>query len=92
MSEAEAEPIWGGTVDDQRYTVRVFASEESNHVGRLTVVHNPDEETILDEQVTVMYGAIFGADVSDVAIWQGKALEAIDAHYVARGETPPDGS
>jgi len=87
----EATPLWGGTVDNETYTVMVVQDPENALLATLTVTYDKPEtpEVLLNEQVSVMFGAIFGPDTSDVLLWQAKALDVIDAHYLQRGATPP---
>lgn len=40
---------------------------------------DPEVEPILDQTVGLVYGAIFGPDISDVYLWQEMAIAAIDA-------------
>lgn len=43
-----------------------------------------DDQLIHEEPVPIAYGAPFGADISDVAVWQQKALEVIDGEHPAQ--------
>lgn len=89
MAEEEAaSPVWRGTVDGEKFVVQVDRTDNS-HVGRLFVKEIASDETLLTEDVGLMYGAQFGPDVSDVAEWQAKSLPVIDAWYAAHGQTPP---
>jgi hypothetical protein len=36
------------------------------------------DKVLLDEEVTLTYGASFGPDISDVALWEDKSVEVID--------------
>jgi hypothetical protein len=71
--------IYENTVDSGAFTVRVVASADSNYRAHLKVWVT-DGELLLDEEVPLSYGAIFGPDVSDVAEWQERALVVIDRY------------
>jgi hypothetical protein len=81
--------IWGGTVDGGRFEAHVRPTDES-YVGDFTVVVVETGEKLIDEKVTLSYGAIFGPDIGDVTEWTGRTVEAVDAWLRAHGETPPE--
>lgn len=70
--------IWQNTVDKGAWNVWVEAGPGGS--GVLFVERAADELIILEEQVTLAYGAVFGPDVADVGEWQDKTIRAIDAH------------
>lgn len=68
--------LWEQTLDGL-YLCRVVRLTASS--GRLTVTDTRFSDTvILTKDVGLMFGAIFGADVDDVAEWQELAEAAID--------------
>ncbi len=72
--------IWHGTVDGGKWIAQVRPAEDDNHMGRLLVwPADNTEQPILDEEVPLIHGAIFGPDIDDVAQWQYRAIQAIDA-------------
>lgn len=72
MSE---DTIWESTVDDGRYHASVVQQPgEKAHL-----VLREGDEVLLDEVVSLAYGAIFGPDVDDVAQWQERVIEVIDS-------------
>lgn len=85
--------VYQDTVDGGAYEVRVERSTE--HTGQLVVERiersgcREQRKVLLRETVGLMYGAIFGPDVSDVSAWQHKAITVIDADYAERGVIPP---
>lgn len=86
----EVPPIWGGTVDGEKFTVKVCPDPSGNpNKGILQVLHTESGEELLSEDVTVMMGAIFGPDVSDVEAWANRSMEVIDQWYRDHGEEPP---
>lgn len=66
--------IWEEKLDDL-YNCKV--TRISEYKGKLTMV-DPFDRILLDEEVDLMYGAVFGPDISDVALWQDKCIEFID--------------
>lgn len=61
---SNAEVIWESKLDD-KWDCSVIRLTES--VGRLVVCDS--QETILNERVSLSYGAVFGPDIADVALW-----------------------
>jgi len=70
--------VWENTVDDGAWKVEVVRT--GDYTGVLTVVRAADDLEILREDVGLSYRAIFGPDVDDVAAWQARCIEVIDAH------------
>jgi len=67
--------IWQSTLDN-RYDCRVTRINDSH--GHLTVTDNTDKKVLLEQEVTLSYGARFGPDVDDVADWETRSVEAVD--------------
>lgn len=67
--------IWEASLDN-RYDCKVERIDE--YGGRLTVVDTETKNLMLDENVSLMYGARFGPDMSDVAHWEEMIIEVID--------------
>lgn len=84
---ADEDLVWSASVDDGTYTVQVMRVEEYN--ATITVKHLASDTTILEQQVGLSYGAIFGPDVSDVAAWQVMSLDAIDEWAAQRSREDP---
>jgi hypothetical protein len=66
--------VWEAKLDEV-YDCKVTRIDE--YKGRLTVTDLFDK-VLLDEEVTLTYGASFGPDISDVALWEDKSVEVID--------------
>jgi hypothetical protein len=66
---------WKTKLDD-KYDVLVEYGEDSYH-GFLVV--KDGEKELLREATSISYGARFGADMDDVARWQTRACEVVDA-------------
>lgn len=45
--------------------------------GKLTITDQFDR-TLLNEEVGLSYGAMFGPDVADVALWEDMVIKVID--------------
>lgn len=75
--------VWGSSVDEGTWWVQVTDVERPEGVvsdyGAVLAVFKDDEvEPRHEEGVMLAYGAMFGPDLSDVAVWQQKALTVID--------------
>lgn len=46
--------------------------------GRLVVANEETKEILLDKEVSLSYGAVFGPDASDVAQWEDLCCEVVD--------------
>lgn len=67
--------IWSGVLDN-KYYCRV--ERKSKDLGKLTVTDNDKNIVILECQVTLMYGALYGADVYDIVAWQEMIEDAVN--------------
>jgi hypothetical protein len=69
--------VWESKLD-QLWDCRVERTGERE--GRL-IVSRLDDPTvvILNEETGLSYGAIFGPDVADIAMWRDKCTAAVDA-------------
>lgn len=73
-------PVWSGTIDQGSFDCRVMRSgDDPDYTGVLTVRHVASGEVLLTENVFLSYSAIFGPDAGDVADWQHRVIEVIDA-------------
>lgn len=70
------EPLWSGTLDG-RWKVSVVQDKDNDYRGTLTITDQG--LTIYSTSVGIAYGAIFGADSSDIAYWKSLAMEFIDS-------------
>lgn len=66
--------IWESQLDEI-YDCKVTRIDE--YKGKLTMTDQFDR-VLFDEEVVLMYGARFGPDISDVALWQNRCVEVID--------------
>lgn len=73
--------VWWNRLDN-RFQIEVRRSDEDAYKGELIIFdHDKEDEVIHEEQVGLMYGAMFGPDMADVALWQDKSVEAVDEYY-----------
>lgn len=63
---------------DGHYDVRVLRTEKT-HVGTLRITDTRDGTVLLEETVSVSYGAVFGPDIADIELWQQRAITVVDA-------------
>lgn len=69
--------VWENTVDQGAWQVMVERTEP--YQGLLTIVRTSDGKEVLREEVVLAYDALFGPDVADLASWQARCIEVIDA-------------
>ena len=67
--------IWEAKLDE-RYDCFVERVDERN--GTLHVVDLEENKSLLDVSVGLSYGAMFGPDMGDVALWQDLCVNAVD--------------
>lgn len=67
--------IWEEKLDDL-YICKVTRIGE--HRGKLTMI-DPFDRILLEQDVGLLYGAIFGPDIEDIAYWQDLCIGVIDA-------------
>ena len=71
--------VWNAILDD-RYIVEV--QRTGGATGNLLVFdHNKNDQEIFSKEVSLSYGARFGADVADVEDWAEKVTDFIDNTY-----------
>lgn len=71
------ETIWKAQLDD-RYDCQVQRINEAH--GHLTVTDTTDQKILLQQEVTLSYGARFGPDMDDVADWEERCVQAVDGN------------
>ena len=69
------ENIWEAKLDE-KFNCKVERLTE--RTGHLSVTNDETKEVILNKDVGLSYGALFGPDVDDVAYWQDLCVEAVD--------------
>lgn len=67
--------IWEEKLDDL-YNCKVTRISENR--GKLTMV-DPFDRILLEQDVGLLYGAIFGPDIEDISYWQDLCISVIDA-------------
>ena len=66
--------IWESKLDEV-FDCKVERIDEGR--GKLTVIDQFDR-VLLDKEVGLSYGAMFGPDVADVALWEDMVIKVID--------------
>lgn len=66
--------IWEAKLDDL-YECKV--TRISEHKGKLTML-DPFNRILIDREVGLLYGAVFGPDIEDVAYWEELCVAEID--------------
>lgn len=75
--------IFESTVDGGKFKVSVVRT--GDYTGNITVSVVENNEVLLDKEVGLMYGAVFGPDVDDLDDWQTQALTVIDEWIANNG-------
>ena len=70
------ETIWESTVDDGMFKCEVKRTGPRS--GVLTVENVILNKTLLEQAVSLSYGAAFGPDIDDVSHWQQLSIDVID--------------
>lgn len=74
--EFEAPALVWQAILDGKYGCSV--ARISGSKGRLVVANEETKEILLDKEVALSYGAIFGPDADDVNLWQDICIEVVD--------------
>lgn len=69
------EKIWEAQLDN-RYDCTVERLDA--YQGLLKVQDTQENRTLLEEHVSLAYGAQFGPDIDDVRTWEDKCVEIVD--------------
>lgn len=67
--------VWESKLD-KKFECKV--ERTSKYQGHLSVIDVETKEVLLDQDVGLSYGAMFGPDMGDVAYWQDLCVEAVD--------------
>ena len=67
--------IWEATLDNI-YKCEVTRIDE--YKGKLKVTNTENVFVLLEQEVGLSYGARFGPDIDDVALWQDLSCKAVD--------------
>ena len=67
--------IWEATLDNI-YKCEVTRIDE--YKGKLKVTNTENAFVLLEQEVELSYGARFGPDIDDVALWQDLSCKAVD--------------
>lgn len=92
--EQNAEPaaqtlhVWQGLLDN-RYLIRVTRIDPARGLLTITDRGGEKEVEIYRQEVGLAYGAQFGPDVEDVALWQDIAVKVVDQG--GKNEAGPEG-
>lgn len=66
--------IWEAKLDDI-YDCKV--TRLSEYKGKLTMI-NQFDRILLEKEVGLLYGAVFGPDIDDISYWEELCVEVID--------------
>jgi hypothetical protein len=76
------ENIWESMLDN-RYKCTV--TRISKRGGNLRVIDTESQRELLNQDIGLMYGAMFGPDVDDVAKWQDICAAVVDRDLKNQG-------
>jgi hypothetical protein len=74
--EFEAPALLWQAILDEKYGCSVARID--GRFGRLVVANEETKEILLDKEVGLSYGALFGPDADDVAVWEAICVEVVD--------------
>jgi len=77
------ELVWQAVLDEKYGCAVVRLAQR---VGRLVVTNEETKEVLLDQEVGLSYGAMFGPDADDVAHWEELCVNAVDSNLGASHE------
>lgn len=69
--------VWDCSLDDK---YRCVVERIDHYNGTLKMYDYDGKKLLLEERVGLSYGALFGPDVADVAVWQQRCIEEADKH------------
>lgn len=67
--------IWESRLDSKYYCTVIRISERK---GILKVINEENQQVLLETEVGLSYGAIFGPDMDDVRDWEETAIDVVD--------------
>lgn len=70
-------PIVWSTELDHTWDIKVYRTEDS-YKGTLVMKHKQNDQIVFTKEVSLSFGAMFGADISDVRKWQDLCIEVAD--------------
>lgn len=71
-----AEIIWENSVDNNTYQVVVYGHNSSPYLGTIKVTKG--DVVLIEHDVGLSYGAVFGPDAMDVDAWKAETMHAIE--------------
>lgn len=72
---SEVNYVWQSRLDKKYHCSVTRLSERK---GQLKIVDEENQNVLLDKEVGLSYGAIFGPDVDDVRTWEEDCINVID--------------
>lgn len=63
---------------DEKYRLVVNYHPEKDRIGILTLYDSDGKTVLLQQEVGLSYGAIFGPDIADAQLWQKMGIDFID--------------
>lgn len=69
------EVIWESTLDD---VYHCCVTRQSDRKGNLRVKNIETNKLIIEEEVSLAYGAIMGPDIDDVSSWEQLCCNVVD--------------
>jgi len=84
---SEDEIVWQGELDG-RYKVTVLRT--GPYRGTLRIEDVDDGRKLHEQDVGLMFNALFGPDVADVARWQEIPIRVVDRDRTAGDTSPSD--
>lgn len=77
MSNAKSDNyVWESRLD-KKYQCSV--TRLSERTGMLKVINEDTNTVLLEKEVGLSYGAVFGPDMDDVSTWEETCIEVVDS-------------
>lgn len=76
MSDNKVDYVWEARLDNKYHCTVTRVSERK---GQLKIVAQENQEVLLNKEVGLSYGAIFGPDMDDVMDWEQICIETVDS-------------
>lgn len=75
MSNDKIDYVWEARLNKKYHCTVTRIAERK---GQLKIVDEENQEVLLNKEVGLSYGAIFGPDIDDVMDWEQTCIETVD--------------
>ena len=75
MSNQNLNYVWEARLDNKYHCTVTRLSERT---GELKIVNEENKQVLLQKEVNLAFGALFGPDIDDVLDWEQMCINAVD--------------